>query len=104
MVWKLDRCGLSLPHLVETVRDLVARSVGFKSLQEQIDTTTAGGKLTFLLFGSLAEFERDLIRERTNAGLLAARVKGRKGTSERCGSEKAESGAGVEEGSRVMVH
>jgi hypothetical protein len=69
----------SLPHLVETVRDLVARGSGFKSLQENIDTTTAGGKLIFHLFASLAEFERDLIRERTNAGLSAARVRGRKG-------------------------
>lgn len=79
VVWKLDRLGRSLPHLVETVRDLVARGVGFKSLQEQIDTTTSGGKLIFHLFASLAEFERDLIRERTNAGLSAARARGRKG-------------------------
>ncbi len=79
VVWKLDRLGRSLPHLVETVRDLVARGVGFKSLQESIDTTTAGGKLIFHLFASLAEFERDLIRERTNAGLSAARARGRKG-------------------------
>ena len=79
MVWKLDRLGRSLPHLVETVRDLVARGVGFQSVQEQIDTTTSGGKLIFHLFASLAEFERDLIRERTNAGLSAARARGRKG-------------------------
>jgi len=79
VVWKLDRLGRSLPHLVETVRDLVARGVGFKSLQESIDTTTSGGKLIFHLFASLAEFERDLIRERTNAGLLAARARGRNG-------------------------
>jgi len=65
VVWKLDRLGRSLPHLVETVRDLVARGVGFKSLQESIDTTTSSGKLIFHLFASLAEFERDLIRERT---------------------------------------
>jgi DNA invertase Pin-like site-specific DNA recombinase len=79
VVWKLDRLGRSLPHLVETVRDLMARGVGFKSLQENIDTTTSGGKLIFHLFASLAEFERDLIRERTNAGLSAARARGRKG-------------------------
>ena len=79
VVWKLDRLGRSLPHLVETVRDLVARGVGFKSVHEQIDTTTSGGKLIFHLFASLAEFERDLIRERTNAGLSAARARGRKG-------------------------
>lgn len=79
VVWKLDRLGRSLPHLVETVRDLVERGVGFKSLQENIDTTTSGGKLIFHLFASLAEFERDLIRERTNAGLTAARARGRKG-------------------------
>lgn len=79
IVWKLDRLGRSLPHLVETVRDLVARGVGFRSLQENIDTTTSGGKLIFHIFASLAEFERDLIRERTNAGLSAARARGRKG-------------------------
>ncbi len=79
VVWKLDRLGRSLPHLVDTVRDLLARGIGFKSLQENIDTTTSGGKLIFHLFASLAEFERDLIRERTNAGLSAARARGRKG-------------------------
>ena len=79
VVWKLDRLGRSLPHLVETVRDLVARGVGFKSLQENIDTTTSGGKLIFHIFASLAEFERDLIRDRTNAGLSAARARGKKG-------------------------
>lgn len=79
VVWKLDRLGRSLAHLVETVRDLVAQGVGFKSLQENIDTTTSGGKLIFHIFASLAEFERDIIRERTNAGLSAARARGRKG-------------------------
>lgn len=79
VVWKLDRLGRSLPHLVETVRELVGRGVGFKSLQENIDTTTSSGKLIFHIFASLAEFERDLIRERTNAGLAAARARGRKG-------------------------
>ncbi len=79
VVWKLDRLGRSLAHLVETVEDLAGRSVGFRSLQEQLDTTTAGGKLIFHLFASLAEFERDLIRERTHAGLTAARARGRNG-------------------------
>jgi len=79
VVWKLDRLGRSLPHLVETVRDLSIRGIGFKSLQEQIDTTTSGGTLIFHIFAALAEFERDLIRERTNAGLAAARARGRNG-------------------------
>jgi DNA invertase Pin-like site-specific DNA recombinase len=79
VVWKLDRLGRSLPHLVETVRDLVARGVGFRSLRENLDTTTSGGKLIFHIFASLAEFERDIIRERTHAGLSAARARGRKG-------------------------
>ena len=79
VVWKLDRLGRSLPHLVETVRALGDRGAGFKSLQENIDTTTSGGRLFFHIFASLAEFERDLIRERTNAGLSAARARGRKG-------------------------
>ena len=77
VVWRLDRLGRSLPHLIETVRQLQERGVGFRSLQEQIDTTTSGGKLVFHVFGALAEFERDLIRERTHAGLAAARKRGR---------------------------
>src|SRR4051812_25593430 len=77
VVWRLDRLGRSLSHLIETVRQLAARSIGFRSLQEQIDTTTSGGKLVFHVFGALAEFERDLIRERTHAGLQAARARGR---------------------------
>src|SRR5208283_3754073 len=88
VVWKLDRLGRSLPHLVETVCDLVARNVGFKSLQENIDTTTSGGKLIFHIFASLAEFERDLIRERTRAGLSAARARGRKGGRPRSVDQK----------------
>ena len=79
MVWKLDRLGRSLPHLVETVRDLGTRGVGFKSLQERLDTTTSGGKLIFNIFASLTEFERDLIREGTKAAVAAARARGRKG-------------------------
>jgi len=77
VVWRLDRLGRSLPHLIDTIRDLQERGIGFRSLQEQIDTTTSGGKLVFHVFGALAEFERDLIRERTHAGLAAARARGR---------------------------
>src|ERR671922_1316101 len=79
VVWRLDRLGRSLKHLIETITELNNRKIGFKSIQENIDTTTSGGKLVFHIFGALAEFERDIIRERTNAGLLAARARGRKG-------------------------
>ena len=79
VVWKLDRLGRSLKHLIETVNLLKERGVGLMSLQENIDTTTSGGKLIFHVFGALAEFERELIRERTNAGLKAARARGRLG-------------------------
>ncbi len=79
VVWRLDRLGRSLRHLIETIAALAERGIGFKSLTEQIDTTTPGGKLIFHVFGALAEFERDLIRERTHAGLAAARARGRKG-------------------------
>ena len=71
VVWKLDRLGRSLRHLVDTVTWLAERGIGFRSLQEAIDTTTPGGKLVFHVFAALAEFERDLIRERTAAGLTA---------------------------------
>jgi len=79
VVWRLDRLGRSLPHLIELITTLNDRAIGFKSLTEQIDTTTSGGKLIFHIFGALAEFERNLIRERTMAGLLAARARGRFG-------------------------
>jgi DNA invertase Pin-like site-specific DNA recombinase len=75
VVWKLDRLGRSLRHLVDTVTGLADRGIGFRSLQEAIDTTTPGGKLVFHVFAALAEFERDLIRERT----AAARARGRRG-------------------------
>ena len=79
VVWRLDRLGRSLKYLIETMTKLDERGIGFKSLTEQIDTTTSGGKLIFHVFGALAEFERDLIRERTQAGLAAARARGRQG-------------------------
>ena len=79
VVWKLDRLGRSLRHLVDTITELSERGVGFRSLQEAIDTTTPGGKLVFHVFAALAEFERNLIRERTAAGLAAARARGRHG-------------------------
>jgi DNA invertase Pin-like site-specific DNA recombinase len=79
VVWRLDRLGRSLKHLIETISILNNRGIGFKSITENIDTTTSGGKLVFHIFGALAEFERDIIRERTQAGLTAARARGRKG-------------------------
>ena len=79
VVWKLDRLGRSSRHLIDTVTGLADHGIGFRSLQEAIDTTTPGGKLVFHVFAALAEFERDLIRERTNAGLAAARARGRHG-------------------------
>jgi DNA invertase Pin-like site-specific DNA recombinase len=79
VVWKLDRLGRSLPHLIETVAAPERRGVGFRSLTEAIDTTTPGGRLIFHIFGALGQFERDLIRERARAGLTAAAARGRKG-------------------------
>jgi DNA invertase Pin-like site-specific DNA recombinase len=79
VTWKLDRLGRSLPHLIETVAELERRGVGFRSLTEAIDTTTPGGRLVFHLFAALGQFERDLIRERTRAGLAAAAARGRTG-------------------------
>src|SRR3954471_13880479 len=79
VVWKLDRLGRSLKDLIERITELNDRKIGFKSITENIDTTTFGGKLIFHIFGALAEFERDIIRERTNAGLEAARSRGKKG-------------------------
>jgi DNA invertase Pin-like site-specific DNA recombinase len=94
-VWKLDRLGRSLPHLIETVTSLGGRGIGFRSLTEGVDTSTPNGRLVFHIFGALAEFERDLIRERTGAGLAAAAARGRKGgrkpvmTSEKLARAKA---------------
>lgn len=79
VVWRLDRLGRSLRHLIDVVTSLAGRGIGFRSLTEGMDTTTAGGMLVFQIFGAIAEFERNLIRERTLAGLAAARARGRKG-------------------------
>jgi DNA invertase Pin-like site-specific DNA recombinase len=79
VVWRLDRLGRNLRHLIESVQELERMGVGFSSLQESIDTSTPAGKLVFHVFGALAEFERELIRERTKAGLAAARARGRRG-------------------------
>jgi DNA invertase Pin-like site-specific DNA recombinase len=83
VVWRLDRLGRSLPHLITTMTALEERGIGFKSLTENIDTTTSGGKLIFHIFGALAEFERNLIRERTQAGLTAARARGKKAAGQK---------------------
>ena len=79
VVWRLDRIGRSLKQLIEVVNLLNYRQIGFKSIQECIDTTSTGGKLVFHIFAALAEFEHDVIRERTQAGLAAARARGRLG-------------------------
>ena len=79
VVWRLDRLGRSLPDLVQIVADLERQGVGFESLTEKIETGSAAGKLVFHVFAALAEFERGLIRERTQAGLSAARARGRAG-------------------------
>jgi DNA invertase Pin-like site-specific DNA recombinase len=79
VVWRLDRLGRSLRHLIDTVTELQEKGIGFKSLTESIDTTTSGGRLVFNIFASLAEFEREIIRERTQAGLQSARARGKRG-------------------------
>lgn len=79
VVWRLDRMGRNLKHLLQIVDDLKERGIGFMSLREGFDTTTSGGNMVFQIFGALAEFERNLIAERTKAGLAAARARGRKG-------------------------
>jgi len=101
VTWKLDRLGRSLPHLIETGAALEKRGVGFRSITEAIDTTTPGGRLVFHLFGALGQFERDLIQERTRAGLAAAAARGRKGgrkpviTAERLARARAIIGKGL---------
>lgn len=88
VVWKLDRLGRSLRHLIEMITLLKGQGVYFKSLQENIDTSSSGGKLIFHVFGALAEFERDIISERTQAGLAAARSRGRVGGRPRLMDDK----------------
>ena len=88
VVWKLDRLGRSLSHLVGLVEELKDRGVFFRSLQENIDTSSGVGKLVFHIFASLAEFERDIVRERTMAGLASARVRGRMGGRPKALDEK----------------
>jgi DNA invertase Pin-like site-specific DNA recombinase len=90
VIWKLDRLGRSLKHLVETVGRLIEQNIGFQSLNDPIDTTTAQGRLVFNIFASLAEFERELISERTKAGMQAARARGRLGGKPKGLSKKAE--------------
>jgi DNA invertase Pin-like site-specific DNA recombinase len=79
VVWRLDRLARSIRQLIQTVEDMEARGVGLKSLTEAIDTSTPGGRLVFHIFGSIAEFERAIIRERTKAGVVAAKARGRVG-------------------------
>src|SRR5712692_7366324 len=93
VVWRLDRLGRTLKQLIELINDFNARGIGFKSLQENIDTTTSGGKLVFHIFGALAEFERGIIKERTQAGLQAARARGRLGGRPKALNQKKQSKA-----------
>ncbi|MCB1068583.1 MAG: recombinase family protein [Simkania sp.] len=110
VVWKLDRLGRSLQDLIGIIEDLKKREIGFKSLTEGIDTTTSGGMLIFHIFGSLAQFGRELTRERTLAGLEAARRQGRKGgrprslNNEQCETlkELIEQGKGVSHIARIL--
>jgi|SRR5829696_6930352 len=88
VVWRLDRLGRSLRHLIDTVTNLQEKGVGFKSLTESIDTTTTGGRLVFNIFSSLAQFESEIIKERTQAGLQAARARGKTGGRPRALTEK----------------
>ena len=91
LVWKLDRLSRSMKDLLNTISQLEERGIGFKSLNDPIDTTTPQGKLIFNIFASLAEFERDIISERTKAGLAAARARGRLGGRPKGLSKEAQS-------------
>lgn len=109
VVWRLDRLGRSVSHLVQVMNELNDRHVGLRSLTESIDTTTAGGRLIFHLFAAIAEFERELIRERTLAGLAAARASGRKGGNQpadparvRVGLDLIAKGTNVSEAARIV--
>jgi DNA invertase Pin-like site-specific DNA recombinase len=97
VVWKLDRLARSLKDLVEIVQDLHDREIGFKSLTESIDTTSSGGHLVFHIFGAVAEFEHDLIRERTITGLQATRARGRRG-----GRKPAMSDSGIRKAAAML--
>ena len=97
-VWRLDRLGRSLPHLIEVIRDLGERGAGFRSLSESIDTTTSGGRLVFHMMGALAEFERSLIQERTTAGMRAARARG-----VHLGRKRALSAAQIEHATQLIA-
>lgn len=97
IVWKLDRMGRSLHHLIKVVNDLIAKGVDIISIQDPLNTTSAQGRLIFNMFASLAEFEKDLIRERTMAGLKSARARGRIGGRPKGLSEKAKKVACVAE-------
>jgi DNA invertase Pin-like site-specific DNA recombinase len=88
VVWRLDRLGRTLKHLIERMAELEGQGIGFQSVTEAIDTTTPGGNLVFHIFAALAEFERNIIRERTRAGLEAARARGRKGGRKKKISDK----------------
>lgn len=90
VIWKLDRLGRSLKHLVQLVHELNEKGIGLQSINDPIDTTTSQGRLVFNIFACLAEFERDVIRERTQAGLKAARARGRVGGRPKGLSEKAQ--------------
>jgi DNA invertase Pin-like site-specific DNA recombinase len=97
VIWKLDRLGRSLQHLVELTHELLEKEVGLQSLSDPIDTTTAQGRLVFNIFASLAQFERDLIRERTMAGLASARARGRLSGRKKGLSAKAQKTALISE-------
>ena len=97
IIWKLDRLGRSLKDLVQLVTEIQDKDAGLKSLHDNIDTTTPQGKLTFHIFAALAEFESDMIRERTNAGLAAARARGRKGGRPKGLSDQAKDKAMIAE-------
>lgn len=104
VVWKLDRLARSLAQLLDTIDDLEQRRIGFKSLTEAIDTTTAGGRLILHIFGSLAEFERSMIRERTMAGLQAARARGRRGGRPRAlGEERLAAAAAMIKDGKLTI-
>ncbi len=97
VIWKLDRLGRSLKHLIDLTTELVEKQVGLISLNDPIDTTTAQGRLNFGIFASLAEFEREIIRERTQAGLKSARARGRKGGRPKGMSKEAQEKATIAE-------